>query len=579
MSDTSSIKITRDEDIVYAEKKNKEDYPLHKKKKGNNNNNINKRDKHNQCDDKKYELANVNNKTSLSVVENKKNEKILIYENNDIVEYDYNYFFDEQKNNKHVVLQEEDYLSTLEHLIEKKFFPEMENLRLKEDMYKSNLLKKNNINDSSVNKFNSDVESYHFSNNMDNTSDHFKYIKKKKKKKDPYGNNYNDEYVDSQSESSSGYNKKENIKSNNSNNKNNMELLKYFEEDENYSLVNYVHSDQEYIKEKKKKKYKKVILPNGKEHKINLNISLSEFQKRYTSEDNKSFEYLLRNMKNKSIEKNFFSIDKRKKHNLKMDMIEEYTKKGIPHNIINTNKADEQDYAMMFSSSYKISNVESMKNDNPTIYYHNTRFNNEYNNDIKRQINRIDDIREQKILNKEKDRKQQQMIEQGKFNLLKNNDNYEYVNTPLIQAGKGVDQSPIITWGKIICTPKLVHGQKDDDDKSIHNNNDYNYNYNYNNELDNSHDPESIQKEFNLQKINNRELVAEKLQNSRKNIKYNKDILKKKNINFLINKNFTSHISSSSFKNSVLSRYSQKRLSELARKSSLASQILTKKKK
>ncbi|ETW36014.1 hypothetical protein PFUGPA_05040 [Plasmodium falciparum Palo Alto/Uganda] len=532
MSDTSSIKITRDEDIGYAEKKNKEDYPLNKKKKGNNNNNKNKRDKHNQCDDKKYELANVNNKTSLSVVENKKNEKILIYENNDIVEYDYNYFFDEQKNNKHVVLQEEDYLSTLEHLIEKKFFPEMENLRLKEDMYKN-----------------------------------------------PYGNNYNDEYVDSQSESSSGYNKKENIKSNNSNNKNNMELLKYFEEDENYSLVNYVHSDQEYIKEKKKKKYKKVILPNGKEHKINLNISLSEFQKRYTSEDNKSFEYLLRNMKNKSIEKNFFSIDKRKKHNLKMDMIEEYTKKGIPHNIINTNKADEQDYAMMFSSSYKISNVESMKNDNPTIYYHNTRFNNEYNNDIKRQINRIDDIREQKILNKEKDRKQQQMIEQGKFNLLKNNDNYEYVNTPLIQAGKGVDQSPIITWGKIICTPKLVHGQKDDDDKSIHNNNDYNYNYNYNNELDNSHDPESIQKEFNLQKINNRELVAEKLQNSRKNIKYNKDILKKKNINFLINKNFTSHISSSSFKNSVLSRYSQKRLSELARKSSLASQILTKKKK
>ncbi|SOV77963.1 ES2 protein, putative [Plasmodium sp. gorilla clade G3] len=568
MSDTSSINISRDEDIGYEDKKNK-DYTI--------NNNKNKKVKNKKCDHKKYDLANVNNNTSLSVVENKKNEKILIYENNDIVEYDSSYFFDEQKNNKHVVLQEEDYLSTLEYLIEKKFFPEMEKLRLKQNIYKSNSIRKNNIYDISDNKFNSDVESYHFSNNMENTSDHSKYIKTKK---GSYGNNYNDEYIDSQSESSITYNKNEKIKSNNinNNNKNNMDLLKYFEQDENYSLATYPHSDQEYIKEKKKKKkkYKEVILPNGKEHKINLNISLSEFQKKYTSEDNKSFEYLLRNMKNKSIEKNFFSIDKRKKHNLKMDMIEEYTKKGLRHNIINTNKADEQDYAMMFSSNYKISNIESMKNDNPTIYYHNTRFNNEYNNDIKKQINRIDNIREQKILNKEKHRKEEQMIEQGKFNLLTNNNSYEYVNTPLIQAGKGVDQSPIITWGKIICTPKLIHGQKDDDDdKSIHNSNDLNYNSGH----ENIHDHGSIQKEFNFQKINNRELVAEKLQNSRKNIKYNKDILKKKNINFLINKNFTSHISSSSFKNSILSRYSQKRLSELAKKSSLASKILTKKKK
>ncbi|SOV15396.1 ES2 protein, putative [Plasmodium gaboni] len=554
MSNTSSINFSRDEDSRYVDKKN-EDYNRLKNKR-------NKKVKNNKYDDKKYELANVNNKTSLSVVENKNNEKILIYENNDIVEYESSYFFDEKKNNKHVVLQEEDYLNTLEYLIEKKFFPEMEKLRLKQDMYKNNE-KKNKINDISENTFNSDIESYHFSNNVDNISDHSEYIKKSKKKKKKNNNNNNN----------NSDNNNDNSDNNNNNSENNIQLLKYFGEDENYSLVTYPHSDQEYIK--KKKKYKEVILPNGKKHKINLNISLSEFQKKYTSEDNKSFEYLLRNMKNKNIEKNFFSLDKRNKHNLKMDMIEEYTKQGIRHNIINTNKADQEEYAMMFSSNYKISNIDFIKNDKPTIYYHNTRFNDEYNNDIKKQINRIDDIREKKILNREKDRKEEQMIQQGKFNLLKNNNNYEYVNTPLIQAGKGVDQSPIITWGKILCTPKLVHPQKDDDDKNDDKNNDYNYNTDHHN---NDH-VGSIQKEFNFQEINNRELVAEKLQNSRKNIKYNKDILKKKNINFLINKNFTSHISSSSFKNSILSSYSQKRLSELARKSSLASQVLKKKKK
>ncbi|CRG99979.1 ES2 protein, putative [Plasmodium relictum] len=455
------------------------------------------------------------------------NEKIVLFENNDIVEYDANYLC--TKNN-HIVLLEEDYLSILEHLIEKKYYPDIKKL-------KNELISRTQDNNENLM-----IIDENYNGDLNYSSDNVKDLK-------------------------TNFEEKENITSydilNQCNNNNNSLLL--------YSDKNDFTNENE--------NYKLVILPNGKKHRINLNMNLRDFQKKYTSEDNKSFEYLLKKMKNKCMEKNLYSISKRSQHNLLMEKIEDYTKKGVNCHILNTNKSENELYSMMFSSSFKVSNIDNIKKSKLKICCSNTRFSQEYNEDIEKQINQSGEIKELKLLKKEKENKEDKMIEQGKFNLLTRNNQYEYVKTPLIQAGKGIDKSPIITWGNIINTPKLIENENENENEKNEFCDESNSYRSKQKENEEDEGNVYIKNEFNLQKINKREIIAEKLQNSLKNIKYNKEILKKKNINFLINKNYSSRMSSTSFKNSVLSRQSQKRLSELALKSSLVSQILNKKKK
>ncbi|GAB66386.1 hypothetical protein PCYB_091720 [Plasmodium cynomolgi strain B] len=329
------------------------------------------------------------------------------------------------------------------------------------------------------------------------------------------------------------------------------------------------------------KNYKLVTLANGKKHKINLNINLRDFQKKYTSEDNKSFEYLLRSMKNKNVERNMYSLMKRKEHNKKVDYIEECTRKGINCHQVNANKSENELSSMMFSSSLTVSMMDDATESKIQIYHENTKFSEEYNEDMKRQIRQCSQNRQLKIMEKMKEDKEEQMIQQGKFNLLERNNSYEYMRTPLILAGKGVDKSPIITWGVIASSPKLVESEDDYSVESSSGDDSDNLRSSSRGrraiaQENDETDFNPIQ-EFNLQQINDRERVAEKLQNSLKDIKYSKEALKRKNLSLLIHRNCSSRMSTTSYRNSVLSRYSRKRLSELAMKSPLASQILKKK--
>ncbi|ANQ08336.1 Uncharacterized protein PCOAH_00024270 [Plasmodium coatneyi] len=448
-------------------------------------------------------------------------EKIAIFENNEIVEYDARNF--RTGNNNHIVLLEEDYINVLESLIEKKFFPDLHK-------YKDEIISDRIQKDANDFTPSGDPKRGYYSGQEEYNHDEMLYPT----------DHLSERNVDP---SEAGWN------------------------DQTLCL--------------QEKNYKLVTLANGKKHKINLNMNLREFQKKYTSEDNKSFEYLLKSMKNKNVDKNMYSLMKRKEHNKKVDYIEECTRKGINCYQVNTNKSENELSSMMFSSSLKVSLMDNAAEGRVQICHDNTRFSEEYNEDMKRQIKQCAQNRQLKMMEKIKEEKEEQMIQQGKFNLLPRNNSYEYMRTPLILAGKGVDKSPIITWGVIASSPKLVESEDDynmdsssgDDSDNMRNNTRGRRTTGQEND---ETDFNPIQ-EFNLQQINEREKIAEKLQNNMKDIKYSKEALKRKNLRLLIHRNCSSRMSTTSYKNSVLSRYSQKRLSELAMKSSLASQILKKK--
>lgn len=76
-------------------------------------------------DDKNLKIIRSKKKEKKENDENE-NEKIILFENNEIVEYDASYF---KNQNNNIVLMEEDYLEVLEHLIEKTFFPDLYNLK------------------------------------------------------------------------------------------------------------------------------------------------------------------------------------------------------------------------------------------------------------------------------------------------------------------------------------------------------------------------------------------------------------------------------------------------------------------
>ncbi|SBT34987.1 ES2 protein, putative [Plasmodium ovale wallikeri] len=486
------------------------------------------------------------------------NEKIVLFENNEIVEYDASNF---GNGKNHIVLLEEDYLSVLEYLIEKTFFPDIKKWKEEEiarnakvhevtsDSYADDCL---HIYSDSCCDVTKDLSPL-FTNKSFHSKINIESVEKGR---------WNHEMMD--------VDKKSHLN----------DICPFDESNSAVSCINDIN-----IVEKKEKNYKLVKLANGKKHKINLNINLSDFQKKYTSEDNKSFEYLIKNMKNKNMEKNIYSIIKRKKHNLKMDYIDEHTKKGINCNIIHTNKSEHEFYSMMFSSNFETNNVDNEKKKKIKICYDNTRFCQQYNEDMKKFNKDCNKIKDLKMFKNKKENYEYKMIEQGNFNLLSKNDQYEYVHTPIIQAGKGIDKSPIITWGKIMNTPKVLNSEEKGEDKN-------DTSSSYDSELNSEGEPAKggengesgendfdVKNEFNLQKVNKREIIAEKLQNSLKNIKYNKEVLKKKNVNSLMNRNYSSRMSTTSFRNSVLSRRSQKRLNELAMKSSLASQMLSRKRK
>ncbi|CXI45590.1 ES2 protein, putative [Plasmodium berghei] len=469
--------------------------------------------------------------------EDDENEKIILFENNEIVEYDASYF---KNQNNNIVLMEEDYLEVLEYLIEKTFFPDLHKLKNERGM----------------------ISNCEFNNKECNDMNY-----KNSNMCPPSPNTFIDE-------DNSIY-----------------ELMDKYRTDLSSDLQSCNKNNiLSCIDEKKKKKidknskYKLVVLPNGKKHKINLNIKLSDFQKLYISEDNKSFEYLLRNMKNKNIEKNMYSIIKRNEYNMKMDYIEECTKNGIKCDMLHMNKSENELYPMRISNGYKSSeNILNRQDKNKNIIaYKNTRFSDEYNEDIKNQINQCEEIKQMKLLNRDRENKEDEMISKGVFNLLHEKNGYKYVNTPIIEAGKGLDKSPIITWGKIMSTPILLENNEEENDEKEGNSGEKNkFDYpNLNKESSNCDIDNYLKNEFALQKLNNREIAAEKLQNSLRGVKYNnKEILKKKRFNMLVKNtcNTSSRMSTTSFRSYVLSRKSQKRLNELSQKSSLASQILRKK--
>ncbi|GAW80880.1 ES2 protein [Plasmodium gonderi] len=517
-----------------------------------------------------------NDETTLEKCEN---EKIVLFENNEIVEYDATNF---RTGHNHIVLLEEDYLSVLEYLIEKKFYPDLH-------------------------KFREDITSGRDENGYDHTLintnpftnyDHYS-PEQISSFASPQGRNRNYRQI-------SDFSPNEGMRScssleiypwrdaNSYSQGNNYDCQGKQNNLENTTLKFYSEGNTEFHDKEWKnqflcipeKKYKLVTLANGKRHKINLNMNLRDFQKKYTSEDNKSFEYLLRNMKNKNIQKNMYSLIQRDEHNKRMKYIEECTKKGINCYQVSTNKSENELNAMMFSSNIKLNLMDNCTENKLQIYHDNTRFSKEYCEDIKKQIKECEQIRELKLLKKMKESKEDQMVEQGKFNLLSRNNKYEYVRTPVIHAGKGVDKNPIITWGIIASTPILV--ESEDEEESEDNSDSYDFqnktsgrkgNRQGNDEDDGDDNYLHSNKEFNLQKINDREITAHKLQDRLKNIKYNKELLKKKNLNILIHKNYSSRMSNTSFRNSVLSRESRKRLNELALKWPLASQILKNKKR
>ncbi|VWU50056.1 ES2 protein, putative [Hepatocystis sp. ex Piliocolobus tephrosceles] len=531
--------------ILLKNEKDKNIVSLKKKKKKNSN--INK-------------IISINNKEEddkkkkNDILEKSENEKVVLYENNEIVEYDASRFGTIKKK---IVLNEDDYLNTLEYLIEKRFYPDLHKLRNEKENKKG--LKFNNISneqskqdltfdDSSIyNDSSTDLDKVSMCLGHNECGSEVVNSIRSSNIISPYSNNI---YLNNKQNNYTLFEKSK---------CNNIDILS----SPNCSLA---YTENSHILENVKKNYKLVFLPNGDKHKINLDTSLSDFHKKYTSEDNASFEYLIKNMEKQKLEKNLYSLIKREKYNEKIKIIEEYTKEGKKCDFINTNIAEDENKSMHFSSSFKISsNIENEKKKNKIkILYENTRFSNEYNKDIENQVNRTEQIKEIKLLNSEKEVKENQMITQGKFNLLKGNDKYEYLKTPLTHESdnkKGSDDNYSNNSDKDPCDSKQIN------------------NTNY---LDGLSDDEFnlfLKNEFRLQQLNKREQAAEKLQNRLKNMKYNKELLKKKKIKSLINKNYSSFMSSTSFRTSVLSRHSQKRLNELALKSSLASSILKKKKK
>ncbi|CAG9476664.1 ES2 protein, putative [Plasmodium vivax] len=483
-------------------------------------------------------------------------EKIALFQNNEIVEYDARDF--RTGKDHHIVLLEEDYINVLEFLIEKKFFPDLH--KYKDDGAISERVPQD------AHDFTPSGGSAMFSygghspegGDPSGRGSGRKVGSVTSLSGDPYGS-----YFSSQDEH------------------NHLEMLYPMDR---LSERNVEPSEGGWHQQAlclQEKNYKLVTLANGKKHKIDLNMNLRDFQKRYTSEDNKSFEYILRSMKNKNVERDLFSLMMRKEHNRKMDYIEECTRKGINCHQVNTSKSENELSRMMFSSSLKISSMDPAAEGKLQICHENTRFSREYNEDIKRQVKECAQNRQLKMMQKVKEEKEEQMVQQGKFNLLPRNNTYEYIRTPLILAGKGVDKSPIITWGVIASSPKLVESE---DDYSAHSSSGDDSDDLWNSSkgrraTGEGHEESDFNpnEEFNLQQINHRERIAEKLQNNMKDIKYSKEALKRKNLSLLIHRNCSSRMSTTSYRNSVLSRYSRKRLNELAMKSSLASQILKKK--
>ncbi|EUD65567.1 hypothetical protein C922_04073 [Plasmodium inui San Antonio 1] len=491
-------------------------------------------------------------------------EKIALFENNEIVEYDAKNFRTGKDN--HIVLLEEDYLNVLEFLIEKKFFPDLH--KYKDDGAISEKTQKD------AHDFTPDGRSTMFSNYQgyspeQGTTVEVDHAGRRGSRKmgspiSPSGNPDGGFYSCPEEH-------------------NNLEMLYPTDQCSERNVDPFEEGRNDKALCLQEKNYKLVTLANGKKHKIDLNINLSDFQKKYTSEDNKSFEYLLRSMKNKNVDRNMYSLMKRKEHNKKVDYIEECTRKGINCHQINTNRSENELSSMMFSSSLKVSLMDNSAESKLQICPDNTRFSEEYNEDMKRQIKQCAQNRQLKMMEKMKEDKEEQMVQQGKFNLLERNNSYEYMRTPLILAGKGVDKSPIITWGVIASSPKLVESEDECSlDGSSGDNSDNPCNSSRVRRRTGEENDEADfnpNEEFNLQQINHRELISEKLQSNMKDIKYSKEALKRKNLSLLIQRNCSSRMSITSYRNSVLSRYSRKRLSELAMKSSLASQILKKKKR
>ncbi|CAA9988133.1 ES2 protein, putative [Plasmodium knowlesi strain H] len=488
-------------------------------------------------------------------------EKIAIFENNEIVEYEARNF--RTGNNNHIVLLEEDYLNVLEFLIEKKFFP---------DLYKYK-------NDGDI--------SEKFQKNVHDFTPSGKSTMMNYEGYSPEEGRYMDLNQGgrrSRTQMGSGRFPSGDFDRGYYSNQEEDNPLEMLYPTDNISERNVDRSEDGWNDQAlcvQEKKYKLVTLANGKKHKINLNMNLREFQRKYTSEDNKSFEYLLRSMKNKNVDKNMYSLMKRKEHNKKVDYIEECTRKGINCYQVNTNKSENELSSMMFSSNLKVSLMDSAAESKVQICHDNTRFSQEYNEDMKRQIKQCAQNRQLKMMEKMKEEKEEQMVQEGKFNLLPGNNTYEYISTPVILAGKGVDKNPIITWGIIASSPKLVESDDDYNMDSSSDEESDNVRHSIRGRRDIGQEKDETDfnpmEEFSLQQINERERIAEKLQNNMKDIKYNKEALKRKNLSLLIHRNCSSRMSTTSYRNSVLSNYSRKRLSELAMKSSLASKILKKK--
>lgn len=462
-------------------------------------------------DDKKFQLQSINKKEKKKKrkkeEDNLDNQKIVLFEDNEVVEYDTSYF---DKTKKRIVLPEEEYMSMLEHIIEKNYFP---------DLHKH--------------KMDSLAEYVHGEIPIEPSE----YLFDKES-----GNEMLTSKIDYQSIQS---------------------------------------CSQQLVLDDSRDEYRMILLPSGKEHKLNMNMSLREFQKKYTSEDNQSFEYLINNVKKKRMEKNAVCLEQRENHNKRIRKMEEETKKGNSCYGISSTLAEPEDSAVMFSSSVfsKIKeNDANMKSNKIQIFQENTRFSKEDQQEIKKQILRTDEVREQRLAQKEKNKITSKMVEDGKFHLLKNNNQYEYVRTPLIEAGKGIDEHPIITWGEIVNTPKLLEEASDDNEefRSLENKQ-----QNKKDVEEDEDNDDNDNNEFQLQKINKRELLADQLQNSLKGIKYDKYSLRNKNIKSLLFRdgNMSSRRSITSFRSSILSHSSKKRLNELSLKSSLPSLLWGRKKK
>lgn len=473
----------------------------------------------------------------------KEENKVLLFENDEIVEYTPLYV---QNKSKHIVLAEEEYVNTLEKLIEKNYFPDIAKYKLAlSSEQEKNTTHKGDVKDRK--------RSQTCLNEYDSPS---------------VRNVFND-FISENSDLNKSKERGDNLYKNN-----NSSLIKYFDEES-------VDAN------KNKKKYQLILLPNGEEHKINVNMSLQEFQHKYTSEDNKSFDCLINKMKNVQVEKNLQSIEKRKKHNELMEQVEKYTKDGVNCHILHTNRAGNEELMRNFSSGQRISDIIEVKKHKIHINSSNTRFSTDDNHNIEKQIDGAEETKYLKLLKKINEDKTEQMIMQGKFHLLKGNNGYDYISTPITEAGKGSECSSSIKRGHDAYSSKTADSENESDKsswdkistcKSRKNNGTYKSTVDREKEIEEEdiieEEDEEHKNEFRLQNLSKRELIADRLQNNIKNLKHNKQALRKKYLKGVINKRFSSKMSTTSFKHSVLSKYSQKRLNELAQKSSLASQLL-----